>query len=182
MKKNKESELKKSPLIRGEGTLIIVQVDHLTGEQISWAMELLNIPGVKNRNLIPTLTKKGRIGHLVIVDVEPSEEETVGRLLMESLNIFGYHTLKTVHVHTKTVTKKVRVVVQNRDSSIEHEVRLKKSADKTDVAYHLESDDLLALQRRIQKELRENVSLLDLRRRIESLISSSRGDVLHISL
>ena len=54
-----------------EGILLITQIDHLTGEDIGWALEALDVPGIRNRNVIPTLTKKGRMGHLLLLDLEP---------------------------------------------------------------------------------------------------------------
>ena len=70
-----------------EGLLLLYQVDHLSGEEIGWMFDSLAIPGVRNRNLVPTLTKKGRIGHLLILDIDPEVEAEISNLLFECLAV-----------------------------------------------------------------------------------------------
>lgn len=165
-----------------EGVLILVQLDRLTGEDIGWALESLAIPGVRNRNLIPTLTKKGRTGFLLLIDAEADAEEEVGRFLMENLDTYGYHRIKTEHIHHKTVTKTIKVLVSKGERITEDKVRLKGRDDPGDGPYFVESDDLFALQGRIVEELGGTVSPAELRRTIESLWAMERKDVLRISL
>lgn len=165
-----------------EGVLILVQLDRLTGEEIGWMLETLSIPGVRNRNLIPSLTKKGRMGYLLLIDAEPDAEDEVGRFLMENLDTYGYHRIKTEHVHHKTVTRVVRVLVSGGEKSIEAKVRLKGREDKEDAPYFIESDDLFSLHERIVEELRGSISPTKLRRDIESLWAMERKDALTISL
>jgi Nickel insertion protein len=164
-----------------EGVLILVQLDRLTGEDIGWALESLAIPGVRNRNLVPTLTKKGRTGYLLFIDAEADAEEEVGRFLMENLDTYGYHRIKTEHVHLKTVTKTITVLVSKEGQSIEEHVRLKGRGDCENGPFFVESDDLFSLQARIVDELGDTISPNELRRTIEGLWAMERKDVLVIS-
>jgi len=152
-----------------DGLLIMAQVDHLTGEEIGWALEVLSVPGVRNRNLIPTLTKKGRTGYLLLLDVDKKKEEEICRLLVESLSIYGYHRIETRHVHHGTVIREIPIEVRCGEQSIEDRVRMKGMVEPSSSSCCLESDDLFSLQKRIREELGITLSPKDLRRRIESL-------------
>ena len=165
-----------------KGLLIVTQLDHLSGEDIGWALESLSVPGVRNRNLIPTLTKKGRMGFLLVVDLDPEAEPEVGRLLMELFGTYGYHRVSTRHVHRPTRIERVEITVQERERSIRFTGRLKKSSTRKGVTYTLESDDLFALQKRIREEWGTSVTPLELRRRIESAAGEEHQGAIRISL
>ena len=135
-----------------EGILLITQIDHLTGEDISWALEALDVPGIRNRNLIPTLTKKGRVGYLLILDVEPEAEAGMGRLLFETFGTHGHHRIQTQHVYQETVIKEVSLIVQREERSLCEKVRLKRKTEQESGPYYMEGDDLFSLQRRIHEE------------------------------
>lgn len=163
-------------------TLLLTHVDHLTGEEIGWAISALDIPGVRSRNLIPTLAKKGRPGHILLVEVEPQAEEEVGRLLMECFNIHGYNRIETTHVYQNTVIKEVKIRVHDGSGLVEGRVRLKRKAGDVRGPHFVESDDLFALHERICKELEKNISLLALRRHIESSAGSLHNEEICIDL
>ena len=151
------------------GQLLIVQIDHMTGEEIGLAMESLSIPGVNNRSVISALTKKGRMGYLLLLDVEPAAEGKVRRLLVEVFGTYGYHRVSTRHIHEETSTRKLSLIVRRGERSLEEAVRLKQIGSPGSGPCFLESDDLFALLGRIQKELSASVPLRELRRRIEAL-------------
>jgi uncharacterized protein (DUF111 family) len=165
-----------------KGLLIITQLDHLSGEEIGWALESLSVPGVRNRNLIPTLTKKGRMGFLLVVDIDPEAEPEVGRLLMELFGTHGYHRVSTRHVHRRTVIERMEITVQEGEKSLRFTGRLKKSSTGKGVTYTLESDDLFELQKRIREEWGTSVKPVELRRRIESATAEAQDGAIRISL
>jgi uncharacterized protein (DUF111 family) len=113
-----------------EGILLIAQIDHLTGEDIGWALEALDVPGIRNRNLIPTLTKKGRMGHLLLLDLEPEAEVDVGRLLFEAFGTHGYHRIQTHHVYQETEIKEISLIVQSGRRSLQEKVRVKRKKEQ----------------------------------------------------
>ena len=45
-----------------DGLLILVQVDHISAEDLAWVIEATCMPGVRNRNLISTITKRAEQG------------------------------------------------------------------------------------------------------------------------
>jgi len=156
-----------------EGILLITQIDHLTGEDIGWALEALDVPGIRNRNLIPTLTKKGRMGNLLLLDVEPDAEADVGRLLFEAFCTHGYHRIQTQHVYQETVIREISLIVQRGVRSLQENVRVKRKTEQESGPYLIESDDLFILQKRIHAELDVTVSPLELRRQIEAIAERS---------
>lgn len=172
----------KSRRMERSGILILTHVDHLTSEEIGWAISALNIPGVRSRNLIPTIGKKGRPGHILLLEVEPQAEEGVGRLLMENFNIHGYNRIETTHVYQDTVIKEVKLRVHEGSRSVEGIVRVKGKAGDVRGPHFVESDDLFALHERICNELKEGVSILALRRHIESSAGGSHTGEIRIDL
>ena len=165
-----------------DGLLLISQADHLTGEEVGWALEVLSMPGVRNRNLIPTLTKKGRMGYLLLVDVDADAEAEVGRVLLENFAIYGYHRIQTRHVHQKVVIKEISIVVRCEENFIEDKVRIKGLEDQNSGHCFVESDDLFLLQKRIQEELGVAIFPKDLRHQIEALAENSPGKAIHLAL
>ncbi len=164
------------------GLLMLVQLDHLTGEDIGWAMKANGLPGIRNRNLISTLTKKGRMGHLLILDVDPEAEEQVGEFLLNSLTTHGYHRIETQHVHYRTVMRKVCVVVTHGEASIDGEVHFKRDAKKPGGPFFIESDDLFELHQQISEKLNLKIFPLEIRRRLEMMAAEDEGDTLYLSL
>ena len=66
------------PEIRGQ--LIFAQIDHLGGEQLGTLIEVLFKEGVKNAHLVPSLTKKGRPGYLLFIDLGEETPERISEL------------------------------------------------------------------------------------------------------
>lgn len=165
-----------------EGIFLLFQVDHLTGEDIGWALEALRIPGIRNQSLIPTVTKKGRMGYLVMLDIEPYAEAEVARIIFESFATHGYHRIQTRHVFERTVIEEASLVFQRGEKSLRYKVHLKRRVEKEMGPYFLESDDLFALQKQIYEELGVNVSALELRRQIEFLAKAPLQDPIYIAL
>jgi len=165
-----------------EGLLMLVQLDHLTGEDIGWAMEANGLTGIRNRNLISTLTKKGRMGHLLLLDVDPEAEVDVGRFLFDSLMTHGYHRIETRHVHRCTVIRKVRVIVKQKEVQFSFDVRLKRDAKKPGGPFFMESDDLFALHQQIHEKMNLTIFPLEIRRRIEMMAEEDESETLYLNL
>jgi len=173
---SKMGETMQLPMNRKEeqGVILMFQVDHLSGEEIGWVLEADTIPGLKNRHLIPTLTKKGRPGYLLLLDVDPGLEAKAIGSVAEFLPIFGYHRFSTKHVFTKGISRAVSLVVHAHGRMLEATLHLRsfsslKGADR----HFVESDDLAVLHRRIKKELNMTVSRLELKKRIDTRLKGS---------
>lgn len=159
-----------------KGLIIFVQVDHLSGEEIAWAMEALNRPGVYNRHIISTVTKKNRPGYVMLLDIDPDQEENIAEVIYEHLGVYGYHRLESQHVHQKTITQKHIINVCKGADMIRGKVRIKMLAENPH-HFALESDDIVALGNQIKSKWNLEVSLLELKKGIEARIRSvSEGE------
>lgn len=174
--------MEKADLFEKDGLFIVTQLDHLSGEEIGWALESLSVPGVRNRNLIPTLTKKGRMGFLLVIDLDPGAEPEVGRLLMELFGTYGYHRVPTRHVHRPTRIERVGITVEEGGRSLRFTGRFKRSTTPKGVRYALESDDLFAIQKRIREEWGVSLTPLELRRRVESGVGEEHQGEIRVRL
>lgn len=81
-----------------EGNLLFVQIDHLSGELLGEAITRLCAAGAANVQLLPTLTKKGRPGQLLLVDVRHDKLPSVEETLLAEFGVTGWHRLATEHV------------------------------------------------------------------------------------
>ena len=165
------------------GLILLFQLDHLSGEEIGWALGTEEIPGLKNRHLIPTLTKKGRPGYLLLLDIDPKiEVEAVGSVV-DSLPVFGYHRLISRHVFRKAASLIVPIVIEAKGKTLETSLHLRSfSFSDGTKRFFLESDDLGGLHRQIKRKLKVAIPLLELKHRIEVLLIRGQRKRIKINL
>jgi len=156
------------------GLLLVFQIDHLSGEEIGWILETGQISGLRNRQLIPTLTKKGRPGYILLLDVDPKFEVEAIQAVSTYLPVFGYHRLGTQHVIRKGTSRVVTVLIKSKRRTIEAQMHLRLfSFSKGMYHFFLESDDLGVLHQRIRDELKIEVSPLEIKQRLTFLLNES---------
>ena len=109
-----------------DGLLILVQVDHISAEDLSWVMDALCLPGIRNRNLLSTITKKGRIGNLLFLDIDPKHEADISRFIVEVIGSYGYHRIESKHVFNPTTIEEREIVIRKGEKEISCRLRLKK--------------------------------------------------------
>ncbi len=95
--------------------LILAQIDDRSGEVLGAALEELMGLGARNVQVLSSVTKKGRPGNVLLVDVEATLEPDVGAFLAVELGVWGYHVLETGHRHFDTVMKERSVTVIGGD-------------------------------------------------------------------
>ena len=155
----------------GEGLILLFQIDHFSGEEAGWVLEAETIPGLRNRQLIPTVTKKGRPGYLLLLDVDPSQEEKAVQALGNHLPLFGYHRLPTRHLFQRGVLGRISVLLRAADGrSFEAFVRCRRTSPGQTPRTFFEADDLLEIQRRVSEVLGLEITPFDLRLRLEKAI------------
>ena len=91
--------------------LILVQIDDRSGEVLGHALEELMSLGARNVEVLSSVTKKGRPGSVVLIDLETDEEAGVAAYLAAELGAWGYHVLETQHRHFETVLEERSVIV-----------------------------------------------------------------------
>jgi uncharacterized protein (DUF111 family) len=105
-----------------QGNLLFVQVDHLSGELLGDALEQLYAAGATNVQILSTLTKKGRPGSLITIDVLPDKLEAVERVVVIELGATGWHRLPTQHVHLRTEIIARRLAILTPAGTLQEEV------------------------------------------------------------
>jgi hypothetical protein len=151
-----------------EGLILLFQIDHFSGEEAGWLLEAETIPGLRNRQLIPTVTKKGRPGYLLLLDVDPSQEDKAVQALAGHLPLFGYHRLPTRHLFQRGVLGRISVLIRAADGrSFQALVRCRRTSLGQTPRTFFEADDLLEIQRRARELLGVEITPYDLRQRLE---------------
>ncbi|MCC7548636.1 MAG: DUF111 family protein [Burkholderiales bacterium] len=126
--------------------LLLVQVDDATGETLQHATQQILAAGARNVQILSSSTKKGRPGHVCLIDLPTEREDDVALLLGTELGVWGYRILQASHRHFDIRLEERRVVA----GTIEHVVRCKyvRKGERL-LAVKAEHDDLVRLQERL---------------------------------
>lgn len=82
-----------------EGMIFYVQVDHLCGEVLGKVIDYLYDAGACNVQVIPSITKKNRPGHVFLIDCRPDHADAVESVIARELTSGGWHRIDTQHRH-----------------------------------------------------------------------------------
>lgn len=95
------------------GLLIVVQVDHLSGEDLGDVIDRFYEAGAKNVQVVSSITKKNRPAYMIFIDLPLAAEEKVENIIVNELHSSGWHRIETCHRHTNVsvVEKQIRVTV-----------------------------------------------------------------------
>jgi len=166
-------------MLTKEGTLLFVQIDHVSGEVLGYALGKLFDLGAYNVQLIPTITKKNRPGNILIIDIHPKAENQIADFLVKELKVSGYHRIGTSHVCYKVsfVNKTVRVQCNGRHRILECRFKLLGDPSKP-LSVDVEHDFLVALQKVVNEISQVYVSLDELRGEIERAFDISQDEIM----
>lgn len=160
--------------------LILAQVDHVSGELLGEVLEQFHSVGASNVQLIHSLTKKGRPGQLLLIDVEEGELSTVEEALVAHLGVTGWHRLPTVHTHVATEIVTHSLTFHTAAGRLKANVRGKRLKD-TRGAVKPEHASCVALRRQLQEELGVDLPIRELVRLIGQALNRD-GDGAEIDL
>ena len=100
--------------------LLMITVDDLPAEGLPYIIEKTIERGAKNIHVLNAITKKGRMEHIFLVDVEKKYLEEVSLLLALELGTLGMKTFNTEHIMlpfdivSKNVTVKTKSKIINQ--------------------------------------------------------------------
>lgn len=156
-------------------SLILVQVDHLTGEFLGAAREQLAAKGVVNVQMLPSLTKKSRPGNVLLIDAPHETIEEVEAYLVKDLGVSGWHRIPTEHVHvgTEIIVKKLKFQTGSADFNIE--VFGKKISD-VDVYIRPEHESCVLVKKKIDQESNCKIPLRELEKKITEALNSQEAE------
>ena len=147
--------------------LILAQVDHLTGEELGFAVDQIVSWGANNVYVFPGITKKNRSGCVLLIDIDPGNETDWARLLAEELSIYGYHRILTSHYCSRCRVETRTVVIRKGRARLKTEVRFKVS-ESGKAPGRIEHADLVRVREEVKEKLKTNVSLSKMRAHLES--------------
>ncbi len=153
--------------MKKNGTLILAQVDHLTGEELGFAIDQIVSWGAHNVYVFPGITKKNRSGCVLLIDIDPNEETKWAKLLAEELSIYGYHRILSSHYCSRCKTEIRKAVLRKGRACLRTTLHFKMSQGSKGPG-RVEHADLVRIHEQIKEELRINVSLSKLRTQLES--------------
>ena len=151
------------------GTLILAQADHLTGEEIGFAIDQIMSEGANNVYYFPGITKRGRTGCALLIDINHGEEGKWSRLLAEHLGIYGYHRIQTAHYCSHCHVQSRTVIIRRADNALETEVRFK-GAEGGTMPGRVEHVDAVKLCKQIRRELDVTIPLATMKTHLQSAL------------
>jgi len=163
------------------GTLILAQADHLTGEEIGFAIDQIMSEGAKNVYYFPGITKRGRTGCVLLIDINPGEEDKWSRLLAEHLNIYGYHRIETTHYCEHGSVQSRTVIIRRGQDTLESVIRFK-GLEGNAAMGRVEHVDATRLCKQVRRELDVTVSLATMKSYLQSALRSDAPEPMIIDL
>ena len=167
--------------MKKDGILILAQADHLTGEEIGFAIDQIMAWGANNVYAFPGITKKNRTGCVLMIDVDPDDEKEWTRRLAKEFSIYGYHRILSSHYCSPCRTQSCAVAIRKGTACFETEVRFK-MPEGGDGPCRSEHADLVHLREQVHQKLKEAVSLTKLRMELESQATSDLKSLIEIVL
>lgn len=158
--------------------IIIAQADHLSGEMLGACIGDLLKLGAVNTQIMPTITKKNRPGHMIFIDLVLENESAIAEYLASELRIAGYHRVEAAHVHQKISYAHKTLTVRFGGGFESFAFRAKMIGDPASpLSIDVESDFLVSTMTRLNKDHGLSVSLTELRNLIEARLSADEETV-----
>lgn len=153
--------------------LLMAQVDDVPGELLGEFIQRVEGLGACNVQIVASVTKKGRPGYIVYVDVPASLESEVAVLLGAELGTWGYRILATEHKHFDIERLNVALTVSIAHSTYDFELRAKTvSHAGRSLRIKVEHDDLSSICGAL-RESGHQVPLAVLKAAVENQLSAS---------
>lgn len=151
----------------GDKLLLLAQVDDVSGEVLQDVAERLHAAGAYNLQVLASLGKKGRPGHVLLVDIDAAREEEIAVILGLELGVWGYRVLESRHRHFDITRSRCAVLVDAGAEVFEVEIGCKhiRHGDRL-LGLKVEHADLVTLRDRLQAKGR-GASLAHLRAAVE---------------
>lgn len=159
-------------MTRSQSILLLAQVDHSCGDIIASVTEELFALGVQNVSLVPSLTKKGRPGYLLFVDLPETLLGRVEQLLATELGILGWRILSTEHrgPGVSPVQRQVTLSLGGEERILDVPAKLVETVGGSGVA-HVEHDFCVRLKRELREAHGVDIPLRVLKARIQVAVS-----------
>jgi uncharacterized protein (DUF111 family) len=150
--------------------LLMVNVDDISGELIPHVIDGLMARGAGNVHVLHSLTKKGRLEYLFLIDAPETAVDGLGAFLASELGTLGIRVFDTSHIRFEYRFCQVRLLWNRPDSNQDNSalVRVKQILNHQGevVSVKAEFDDLRQLVNTLE-DAGKSVSLSGLKRIVE---------------
>ncbi len=153
------------------GTLILVQVDHLSGELLGELADRLTEKGAQNVQLIPTFSKKSRPAHLLLIDSPQERLPDLEGFLVAELGVTGWHRILTQHAHIATEIVSCTMIFVTQTNLLEIEVYGKR-IKQAPLYIRPEHDVCRQVKKRLHAEQGVEIPLHEVERLAEQALNS----------
>ncbi len=163
--------------------LLLAQVDDVSGEVLQDVAERLHAAGAYNIQVLASLGKKGRPGHVLLVDIDAAREDDVAIVLGLELGAWGYRVLESRHRHFDITRSQRRVRIASASGDFEHTLGCKhiRKGDRL-LGFKVEHADLVSLRDALDAR-GEATSLSHLRAAVETALRiASAEDIPRVRL
>ena len=158
--------------------IIIAQADHLSGEILGASVGDLLKLGAINAQIMQTITKKNRPGHMIFIDLDKKKEKLIAEYLARELRITGYHRMNATHVHQKIGFADKTLLVRFDGGEESYKFRAKIIGDPASpISIDVENDFVVSVMDSLKKVYGIPVSLMELRNLIEARLSPGEETV-----
>lgn len=148
--------------------LIFATLDDLSGVIVPHAIDRLMEKGAYSVHVSQTVTKKGRVGLLFIIDVSENNQESIGESIMAELGTLGYHVVETQHIHSVNMFAYHRLIIKSETRECIFKIKIKNSSSTNGT--HIKSEpELVDLSSVIEDVKRELDVILPLKRLITEI-------------
>ena len=153
--------------------LVLVQLDHVAGDIVASAIDRICALGVKNVNLVPSLTKKGRPGYLLFIDVPEGLIDHVAEVLSMDLGVLGMRVLDGEHrtFPFRCVDQEVDICVGDNVIHLNVPVKLVGAGEKGVLA-SVEHDFCVQLRTRLHQDHDIDVPLTVLKSSVVAAVAA----------
>jgi len=148
--------------------LILVNVDDISGELLPHVIDGLLTRGAENVHAIQSVTKKGRVGYVLLIDTPAEHLDDLGIFLVSEVGTIGMRLLETQHIQFEYRVRQMRLTVRGNEGFVRAPVRVKEIYDRHGqvISIKAEYEDLRSALARFERAGVE-ISLTALKRLVE---------------
>ena len=163
--------------IKKKARLLFAQADHVSGEVTGFAVGRIMELGAHNVQLISSVTKKNRPGHIIIIDTDEKHEGVISEFLARELKISGYHRINTSHIFQRVTLSQKNLIIRTNGKRLPFHCEIKIIGDPSKpLSIDVEHDALVKLQK-VLREQKKELSLSELKTAIESKLRASGKEI-----
>ncbi|MGN0268218.1 MAG: nickel insertion protein [Lachnospiraceae bacterium] len=93
--------------------ILFVQVDHLRGEHLGYIIDVFYENGASNVQILPSVTKKNRPSHVVIIDCKKEKIDQIEKTIVRELQTGGWHRIESTHRYLPNEILEYEIVIEN---------------------------------------------------------------------